>query len=83
MLVFQLLQNPGVCSLFSPSDLHDCIKLRLCVCQGVAVLSRVGANDRTIHPYFVRRMYRLLRENRVDVTYVEIPDKEHWWWDTR
>ena len=43
---------------------------------------RIGAADRTVHPYFTRRMFRLLQEQRTNVTYSEIADKEHWWWDT-
>ena len=37
------------------------------------VLIRIGAEDKTVHPYFSRRMYRLLKENDVDVRYQEIP----------
>ena len=44
---------------------------------------RVGAEDKTVHPYFSRRMYRLLRQQRSNVTYSEIAGKEHWWWDTK
>jgi len=43
---------------------------------------RTGAADRTVHPYYSRRMYRLLRQQRTNVTYDEIPNKEHWWWDS-
>ena len=43
---------------------------------------RVGAADRTVHPYFSRRMYRLLKEHHVNVSYEELTGKEHWWWDT-
>ncbi|XP_078000966.1 uncharacterized protein LOC144453526 [Glandiceps talaboti] len=50
--------------------------------QHVEVLTRIGADDRTVHPYFVRRMYRLLKEQKINVTYDELAGKEHWWWDT-
>ncbi|XP_064622460.1 uncharacterized protein LOC135484731 [Lineus longissimus] len=50
--------------------------------QDVPVLLRIGAKDRTVHPYFVRRMYRILNEYKVNVTYTELAGKEHWWWDT-
>ncbi|XP_033104012.1 uncharacterized secreted protein ARB_06907-like [Anneissia japonica] len=50
--------------------------------QGIPVLGRIGANDRTVHPFFLRRMYRRLKEENVNVTYKELPGKEHWWWDT-
>lgn len=43
---------------------------------------RTGAADRTVHPYYSRRMYRLLKQQKTNVTYDEIPNKEHWWWDT-
>ena len=43
---------------------------------------RIGADDQTVHPYFSRRMYRLLRQQGSNVTYSEIAEKEHWWWDT-
>jgi len=51
--------------------------------QGLSVLIRIGANDRTVHPFFTRRMFRLLTEEGVNVTYRELANKEHWWWDTR
>ena len=34
---------------------------------------RIGDADKTVHPYYSRRMYRLLKENSVDVKYEEIP----------
>ena len=43
---------------------------------------RIGAADKTVHPYYTRRMFRLLRQQRTNVTYSELPNKEHWWWDT-
>ncbi|KAL8611053.1 hypothetical protein ACOMHN_042669 [Nucella lapillus] len=46
------------------------------------VLFRIGANDRTVHPFFTRRMYRLLREEGSQVTLTELEGLEHWWWDT-
>ena len=50
--------------------------------QGVPVMIRIGEKDETVSPYFSRRMYRLLTEQGNDVTYNELPDKQHWWWDT-
>lgn len=50
--------------------------------KGIPVLARIGADDRKVHPYFARRMYRLLEELRSNVNYTELPNKEHWWWDT-
>ena len=43
---------------------------------------RIGAADRTVHPYYTRRMFRLLRQQQTNVTYSELAHKEHWWWDT-
>ncbi|GFR83310.1 afadin-and alpha-actinin-binding protein [Elysia marginata] len=51
--------------------------------KGVPVLARIGANDRTVHPFYVRRMVRVLKAAGVDVTYSELPGLEHWWWDTK
>ncbi|KAK7493419.1 hypothetical protein BaRGS_00015319, partial [Batillaria attramentaria] len=48
----------------------------------IPVLCRIGGNDRTVHPFFSRRMYRLLEEENIDVTYTELEGLEHWWWDT-
>ncbi|CAL1546091.1 unnamed protein product [Lymnaea stagnalis] len=50
--------------------------------KGIPVLARIGSNDRTVHPYYVRRMVRLLKEADVNVVYSELPNLEHWWWDT-
>ena len=50
---------------------------------GIPIIARIGADDRTVHPYFVRRMYRLLKEEGGAVNYTEVAGKEHWWWDTR
>jgi hypothetical protein len=43
---------------------------------------RIGENDMTVSPYFSKRMYRVLKEQGNDVTYTELADKAHWWWDT-
>ena len=50
---------------------------------GIPILARIGASDKTIHPFLVRRMYRVVKEWRLQMSYVELPDKEHWWWDTK
>ncbi|CAJ1416086.1 unnamed protein product [Effrenium voratum] len=49
------------------------------------VLIRVGSRDRTVHPWFSRRMYRTLLAagaSPSNVTLTEIEGKEHWWWDS-
>ncbi|XP_062603242.1 uncharacterized protein LOC134265019 [Saccostrea cucullata] len=50
--------------------------------KDIPILARIGADDRTVHPFFVRRMYRLMKEIKANITYVEVKGKEHWWWDT-
>ncbi|CAI9730593.1 secreted ARB_06907-like [Octopus vulgaris] len=50
--------------------------------KGIPVLARIGENDRTVHPYFVRRMFRLISELKTAINYTELSGKEHWWWDT-
>ncbi|XP_074660573.1 uncharacterized protein LOC141913023 isoform X2 [Tubulanus polymorphus] len=50
--------------------------------KDIPILTRIGSNDRTVHPYFTRRMQRVLIEQKANVTYSELPGKEHWWWDT-
>ena len=44
---------------------------------------RVGSSDYTTHPYFSRRMHRVLAKHGVNSTLEEVPGKQHWWWDTR
>lgn len=51
--------------------------------QDIPILARIGADDRTVHPFYVRRMYRLMKEIKANITYMEIHGKEHWWWDTK
>lgn len=43
---------------------------------------RVGGGDATTHPYYSRRMARLLDREGASVTVEELKGKEHWWWDT-
>jgi len=50
--------------------------------HGVPIMIRIGTADRTVHPYYTRCMFRLLRQQQSNVTYSELADKEHWWWDT-
>ena len=41
--------------------------------KGIPILMRIGSEDKTVHPYYSRRMLRLLKENDIDVLYEEIP----------
>ncbi|KAK3251372.1 hypothetical protein CYMTET_39286 [Cymbomonas tetramitiformis] len=50
---------------------------------GVPTLLRVGARDTTVHPYYLRKFARLLSEEGQAVRLVEVPEKEHWWWDSQ
>ena len=56
-------------------------------------LARVGADDRTVAPFFVARVWRLLREAGARAAaraaaarasagrgVPRLPSKEHWWW---
>ena len=54
----------------------------------IPVLVRVGSADQVVHPWWSRRMVRLLKqiytsEESNIIQYTEIPLKEHWWWDTK
>ncbi|XP_041353509.1 uncharacterized secreted protein ARB_06907-like isoform X2 [Gigantopelta aegis] len=75
--------DPAVKAIMEASIAENDADRHVLNLQDVPVLSRIGSQDRTVHPYFVRRMYRLLQETRSDVSYSEIKGKEHWWWDTR
>jgi len=41
-------------------------------------LLRVGEKDRSVHPWYSRRLARLLRARKADYAYSELPGKEHW-----
>ena len=47
------------------------------------MLIRTGGSDRTVPPYYLRRIYRLLKEIGAMVNYTELEGKDHWWWDTQ
>lgn len=49
---------------------------------GSAVHIRVGTHDLTTHPWFSRRMHRVLKSIGVNTTIEESQAKQHWWWDT-
>lgn len=49
---------------------------------GVDVLARVGTHDTTVHPWYTRRMARVVAAEGGAVELVEVAGKEHWWWDT-
>ena len=56
--------------------------------KGIPCLARVGSNDQVVHPWWTRRMIRLLHglhkdSDSTNLLYREIPSKEHWWWDTK
>jgi hypothetical protein len=50
--------------------------------RGKDVHIRVGERDRTTHPWYSRRMWRLLRQGNITAAYEEVGGMEHWWWDT-
>lgn len=51
--------------------------------QFLNVHIRVGSNDLVTHPWFSRRINRLLHSYNINSTLDEIPGKQHWWWDTK
>lgn len=51
--------------------------------QGRDVHIRVGSHDSTTHPWFSRRMFRVLEHLGVNATIEEVLGKMHWWWDTK
>eukprot|EP00759_Apiculatamorpha_spiralis_P019380 PhF_6_TR25452/c0_g1_i13/m.35213 len=57
--------------------------LQLVHLLSVPVFLRTGRDDHTVHPYFARRLYRMLKDaGHGNVTYSEPEGKEHWWWDS-
>ena len=50
--------------------------------QNMNVHIRVGGIDMTTHPWYSRRMHRLLIGEDINSTYEEVHGKQHWWWDT-
>lgn len=51
--------------------------------QDILILARIGVDDRIVYLFYVRRMYRLMKEIKVDIIYMEINGKEYWWWDIK
>jgi hypothetical protein len=51
--------------------------------QFLNVHIRVGSNDLVTHPWFSRRMNRVLHSYNINSTLDEVPGKQHWWWDTK
>nr|XP_006825285.1 PREDICTED: uncharacterized protein LOC102809823 [Saccoglossus kowalevskii] len=74
--------DPAVKAIMEACIVENNADIHVSNIQHLDVFTRIGANDRTVHPYFVRRMYRLLKEQKASVTYDELAGKEHWWWDT-
>ncbi|XP_070577207.1 uncharacterized protein [Ptychodera flava] len=74
--------DPAVKAIMEACIAENNADIHISNLKHVEILTRIGANDRTVHPYFVRRMYRLLKEQNSSVSYDELPGKEHWWWDT-
>ncbi|CAK9029884.1 Uncharacterized secreted protein ARB_06907 [Durusdinium trenchii] len=75
--------EPTLAALLRQAELDFDVEAQAASLVHLPVLIRVGSRDRTSHPWFSRRIYRTLRSlGAQDVTLSEIPDKEHWWWDT-
>mmetsp|Transcript_37189 Transcript_37189/g.37868 ORF Transcript_37189/g.37868 Transcript_37189/m.37868 type:complete len:752 (-) Transcript_37189:83-2338(-) len=50
--------------------------------RGLDAYIRVGGKDGITHPWYSRRLHRLLLSEGVSSTYEEVPEQAHWWWDT-
>lgn len=74
--------DPAVKSILESCIVENDADQHVSNLHGVPVVTRIGAADRTVHPWFLRRMYRLLNEEDVKVNHTEVKDMEHWWWDT-
>lgn len=52
------------------------------LCRAPALL-RAGDQDQAVPPFYMRRLHRLIASACPEaVSYVELPGKAHWWWDT-
>ncbi|XP_063418740.1 uncharacterized protein LOC134701521 [Mytilus trossulus] len=75
--------DPGVKFIMESSITENDVDRHVSNLKHVPVLIRTGAADKTVPPFYLRRMYRLLREIGAMVNYTEPEGKEHWWWDTK
>jgi dienelactone hydrolase len=69
-------------SVLQATILQNSVDMLLGNLVGMPVYARVGALDRTVHPFFVRKMMRILKEagaNEKQLSLVEFPKMEHWW----
>lgn len=78
--------EPALSSILWRSTAEHDADLMLPNLVGLPVHLRVGAADGTVSPWYTRRMTRALLANGADrkqVSVEEVPNKEHWWWDTK
>ena len=54
------------------SNLHD-----------IDVKIRVGSNDMTTHPWYSRRIHRLMKVYGINSSLEEVNNRQHWWWDSK
>eukprot|EP01084_Bolivina_argentea_P038027 70316_1 len=92
-LFFYDIQNSFVDSklksILEATVQENAIELHISNVKHIPCFIRVGSNDKTVHPWWSRRIVRLLHElypmlqnENPYVKYHEIPSKAHWWWDT-
>lgn len=75
--------DPRLKHILEASIVENQVDMHVMNLVTMPVLARVGADDNTVHPWYTRRMVRLLNANGGNVTYSEPAGKEHWWWDTK
>jgi acetyl esterase/lipase len=60
---------------------HDCTQSARNL-QDLGVYIRHGGSDRTVPVWMGRRYSRVLAQLGVFAAYQELPEMDHWWWDT-
>eukprot|EP00045_Choanoeca_perplexa_P012516 m.137027 g.137027 ORF g.137027 m.137027 type:complete len:549 (+) comp16038_c0_seq1:1155-2801(+) len=60
---------------------HDCTQSASNL-QDLGVYVRHGGSDRTVPVWMGRRYSRVLAQRGIAAVYEELPEMDHWWWDT-
>eukprot|EP00927_Polykrikos_kofoidii_P034514 TRINITY_DN29275_c0_g1_i1.p1 TRINITY_DN29275_c0_g1~~TRINITY_DN29275_c0_g1_i1.p1 ORF type:complete len:1064 (+),score=172.94 TRINITY_DN29275_c0_g1_i1:62-3193(+) len=77
--------EPALEALLRSAETEFDVERHAATLASVPVMARVGSKDRTVHPWFTRRMIRTLLAQGADpknVSITELSGKDHWWWDT-
>ncbi|CAE8691920.1 unnamed protein product [Polarella glacialis] len=75
--------DPGLKAILERAIIENDSAMLAANLKGMPVLARHGGADRTVPTYHGRRMARAALEAGAALSYVELPGKEHWWWDSR